>query len=284
LAGATAGLAALPAAAQDWYGSVGLSFQFNDVTNGIGAPAVGFDTNEPRQFAQDQLDASVGALFHNGAYAQLDLRAIDTDVPAATNDTLHRGALVALRGGRRFGSFDMGAFAGYVDVTGDDTAGNNKMTRLIGGIEGRYHASPDLSLFAELGSIGSANGTQGTGGDDGIYDAAYLIAGASYRVSPRLSVEGSLGYADGTNDQDPVRIKSATVGLVYDFDAPGWSGYARADYSDYLQSEGGGNGIYVKTLQLGLTYRIGAQRSSARSLRRLAPYEDWLGYTGGHLE
>lgn len=283
-------LSVTPALAQDFYGSVGLSYQLNDLTNGVGNPAVGNPTQEPLHFNQTQVDLLVGARFNNGYYTQFELSALDTDVLSNTDDALHDAATVALRGGRDFGKFQLGAFLGYTDLTLDDNVGDDKVYRTFGGFEGRYDFSPKVSAFGELGHIGAPqggnhNGGVGPGGNDSIHNATYVIAGANYHVSPKLSLEGSLGYADGSmdNNHHAVYIKSVGLGVAYDFNVPGLTGYARANYSDYYETAEN-EGLYVKTLQLGLTYQFGAKQSASKRLRPLAPIVDWLGYTGGHME
>lgn len=267
--------------AQGFYGYVGLTGQINHVDNIIDTPAGGYPTDEPFDFAQYGIVGSIGTSFSNDFYGQLDLRFQDTDVPDTTDDALHDGSLVALRVGKDFGDYNLDAFVGYVDVTGDDSVGDNKMQRVVYGIDGSYSISPSLSLFGELGAIGATMGTQGTDGDDGIHDAVYLITGLSYDISPAFSLSGQVGLANGTHDGDELDIWLAGIGASYQTNVPGLSTYLRADYTNFYQ-HGEDEGIASTTVQLGIVYAFGGAGQS--SLRALAPYEDWLGYSGGHLE
>jgi len=269
------------ASAQGFYGYLGLTGQINHVDNIIGGPAVGNPTDEPFDFSQYGIVGSIGTSFANDFYGQIDLRFQDTDVPETTDDTLHDGLLVALRIGKGFGDHNLDAFVGYVDVTGDDSVSSNKMQRVVYGIDGSYAISPALSLFGELGGIGAPMGTQGTGGDDGIHDAIYGIAGVSYDISPAISLSGQVGFANGTHDNDELDIWLAGIGASYQTNVPGLSTYLRADYTNFYQ-HGEDEGLASTTVQLGIVYAFGG--AGQPSLRALAPYEDWLGYSGGHLE
>ncbi|NRB18044.1 MAG: hypothetical protein HRU33_10890 [Rhodobacteraceae bacterium] len=234
-------------------------------------------------FAQFCIVGSVGRNFANGFYSQIDLRFQKTDVPSYTDDTLHDGGLIAFRAGKDFGSYQLGGFVGYVDVTADDSVGNNEMQRVVFGLDGAYSITPELSVFGELGGIGGHKGTQGTNGDDGIHDATYAIAGLSYDVSPAFSLVGQFGFANGTHDTDELDIELAGIGVYYQTKVQGLSAYLRADYADYYQ-HGEDEGLASTTVQLGIVYAFGGNSNSSKRLRPLAQYEDWLGYSGGHLE
>ena len=269
--------------AQEYYGTIGLTGQSNHVDNILNDPAVGDPTNEPFDFSQFGISASVGRNFTNGYYGQIDLRYQDTDVPANTDDTLHNGSMIAFRVGKDFTNSRFGGFVGYVDVTGDDTAGSNKMQRVILGIDGEYSINSQISVFGEIGSIGEPMGTQGTDGDDGIHDGTYGIAGLSYSISPALSVDGQVGFANGTHDGDQLDMMIAGVGAYYETNVHGLSTYLRVDYTDFYQI-GEDERLASTTVQLGIVYNFGSQGTSSRRPRALAPIEDWLGYSGGHLE
>lgn len=278
------GLTGMPVVAQDFYGSVGLSYQLNDGTNGVGNPAADAPNNEPLNFEQAGLDLTFGSRFGNGYYGQVDFNLMNTDVQSNADDTLQDASMIAFRGGRDFGNFQLGAFLGYIDATIDDTVGDNKVYRTFGGIEGSYSISSKLSAFGQLGGIGGPKGNHGSfQGDDGIHDGKYLIAGVNYELSPKISLNGSFGYADGTTDDDPTYIKTAGVGIDYTFNNPAISAYARLDYTDYYQAVEN-EGMYVTSLKLGVSYQFGAKGKRVKSLRPIAPLADWLGYTGGHLE
>ena len=278
------GLSAIQASAQEYYGAIGLSYQNNDGENTIGNPAVDAPNNEPLDFGQTQIDLTFGARFNNGYYGQLDLSYMETDVLSIADDTLHDGTTIALRGGRNFDRYRLGVFLGYIDATIDDTIGDNKVYRTFGGIEGRYDISPKLWATGELGGIGGPKGNHGSfRGDDGIHSGSYVIAGIGYQLNDKLSFEGSLGYADGTTDDDPTYVKMAGIGVNYTFNNPAITAYARLNFTDYYQAVED-EGMSNNTLKLGISYKFGAKGTGTKPLRPLAPIVDWLGYTGGHLE
>ena len=276
-------LAASPLSAQEMYGYVGLTAQDNNVENILGDPAVGDPGNEPFDFAQYGIRGALGMNFAGGMYGQIDFRFQDTDVPATTDDTLHDGAMVALRAGREFDGFRAGAFLGYVDVTGDDSVGSNKMYRAIYGIEGEYDLDGTTSLFAEIGGIGDPKGSQGTGGDDGIHNGTYALIGLNWSLSDSLTIDGHLGVANGTHDNDPLDINFAGIGANYQTNIDGLSAYIRADFTNFYQHVENEE-MATTTMQFGVTYAFGSRNGSGNQLRALAPYEDWMGYSGGHLE
>lgn len=270
--------------AQDYYGYIGLTGQSNHVDNILNDPAVGDPDQEPFDFAQFGLVGSVGRNFANGYYGQVDLRYQETDVLADTDDTLHDGSLVALRVGKDFGNSRFGGFIGYVDITGDDSVGSNKMQRIIFGVDGEYSINSNLSIFGEIGSIGEPMGTQGSGdGNDGIHDGVYAITGLSYSISPALTLDGQIGIANGTHDDDKLDMVIAGIGVYYQTNVQGLSTYLRADYTDFYQHVEDEE-LASTTIQLGVVYEFGSQGGTSRRLRALAPIEDWLGYSGGHLE
>lgn len=279
------GLSVSPGLAQQIYGSVGLGYQFNDMG---GPDTTGTPSDEPSNYNQLQTDLSFGVSFDSGYYGQVDLRYSDTDVMSTAEDVLHQGAMIALRGGRHFEKFSAGAFLGYVDTDSDSDVTDDDLYRVIGGLEGRYHFSDQFYAFGELGHIGGPKGDVDTDGLDGIHNATYVNVGVNYQILPKISVEGWLGYADGSMDDDPAiresaLIKSIGFGVTYDFNVPGLSGYARANYSDYFQTSENDQ-IYVTTLQLGVTYQFGAKPSKSDRLRPLVPYEEWMAFTGSYLE
>lgn len=269
--------------AMDLYGSLGVTGQINHVDNIVGGPAVGSPTQEPFDFAQYGFVGTVGSNFANGYYGQIDLRFQATDVPNNTDDTLHDGATFALRAGKDFGTSRFGGFLAYVNVTADDSVGSNKMQRLVLGIDGEHSLTPNTSVFGEIGGIGGPRGTQGSGGDDGIHDAVYALAGVSHQLSPSLSLEGQLGFANGTHDNDELDVKTAGIGVNYQTKTDGLSTFLRADYTDFYQ-HGEDEGLASTTIRFGLTFEFGANTGPSKRPRSLAPYEDWLGYSGGHLE
>ncbi len=269
--------------AQDFYGYIGATAQINHVDNIVNDPAVGGADNEPFDFNQYGVAGAFGMDFANGFYGQIDFRYQKTDVPSNADDVLHEGSLIALRGGKDFGAYNAGGFIGYVDITGDRVSDNRKMQRVVYGIDGTYAISNSVSLFGELGGIGGPMGDQGTGGDDGIHDAYYAITGLEYALSPALALAGQVGYARGTHDNDRLDLSFAGVAISYQTNVPGLSTYLRADYTNFYQFVED-DGLASTTVQLGLNYAFGAGSASANRLRPLAPYEDWLGYSGGHLE
>jgi len=278
------GLSAVQASAQDFYGSVGLAYQLNDGANDSTGAAVNQPNNEPLNFNQSQISLSFGARFNNGYYGQVDFNYIESDVPSNARDVLIDATTIALRGGRDFGSYRLGGFLGYIDETLDTNLADGKIYRTFGGVEGRYDFSPRVWMTGELGGIGGASGNHNGGaGDQGIYSGSYVVAGVGYQLSDRLTLEGSLGYADGKSDQVPVYVKTAGIGVNYTFNNPAITAYARWDFSDYYQSVED-DGMSSNSLKLGLSYQFGAKAAPRKSLRPLAPIVDWLGYTGGHLE
>jgi len=269
--------------AQEFYGYIGGTAQINHVDNIVDTPAVGDPDDEPFDFNQYGVAGAFGMNFANGYYGQIDFRYQKTDVPSDTDDTLHDGSMIALRGGKDFGTFRAGGFIGYVDVTGDQVGDDRKMQRVVYGIDGEYDLSPAVALFGEIGGIGGPMGDQGTDGDDGIHDAFYAIAGIEYAFSPNLSVAGQVGFASGTHDEDRLDLAMVGAQVNYQTNVPGLSTYLRADYTNFYQF-GEDEGLASTTIQVGVNYAFGAASGSAGRLRALAPYEDWLGYSGGHLE
>jgi len=278
------GLSAVQASSQDLYGSVGLAYQLNNGKNDSTGAAVNLPNNEPLNFNQAQFDLSFGARFNNGYYGQMDFSYVDSNVPSISQDVLIDATTIALRGGRDFGNYRLGGFLGYIDETLDANLADGKIYRTFGGVEGRYDFSPRVWATGELGGIGGASGNHDGGlGDQGIYAGTYVVAGIGYQLSDRLTLEGSLGYADGKSDQVPVYVKTVGIGVNYIFNNPAITAYARWDYSDYYQAVEN-DGMTSNSLKLGISYKFGAKGTDTKPLRPLAPIVDWLGYTGGHLE
>lgn len=270
------GLSATPSLAQSTYGTLSFGLGYNDVDD---------DTSSEGTSVGVIFDGFVGKQFSNGFFLEGETRLQTADRRPATNDSLTGGAMIALRGGRNFGNYDVGAFIGYVEANTDEGTSDRHFI----GIAGNYRVNNQLSFN---GLIGYLDGTGGTDddGEDAMSEFTHVALGVNYQVNSRFGLNATAAYGEGIMDDDVprdelARVQEISIGGTYQFANPNLSAYANLTYADLYQGGTEDDTAIEKRIDIGFTWAFGNKATPrTRTRAKLPRYSAWLATAGGVLE
>ncbi|WP_224814605.1 porin [Hasllibacter sp. MH4015] len=266
------------------YGSAGFTFSDTHLSNVAQNPIVGSPTNEPFDNTLHRYTGTIGYLWNDMVYGQLEFSSAETDLDDQTVEDAYLSSYrYAVRGGYVGGTFVIGAFYGAFETIQDNDANNRTSEREFWGIEGSYRLPQNVTAFVQIGQIGGPGGTDG-GGDDSIHDADFYLLGASYDLSDFVTLTGSFADANGRMDGDD--MEASTFSVRMDFDVPSVQNlflHAEITQTRLFQDESGGEEMRDNTISLGATYRFGGQ-GPMTTMADLGYLENWSALSGGVME
>lgn len=239
--------------------------------------------DEPAEYSGGHINGSLGYISDSGFYGQVDLRFTQNSRPFADNH-YEEGRFAALRLGKAFNDFSVGAFAGVVETDADNDT-TNEVNRALVGVEGAYAFRNGLGVYAQIGRIGGAKGNHGINGSEGLFDANFHILGLTYSLDENVGLRGYVGQASGRMDADGDAADIDTFGIEATLNlGNGLSTFFAVEQNKYFQNEVGGKEIKQDSVAIGLSYDFNKQSRTRTHLQPLPNIENWLGITGGPLE
>ena len=271
-------LMASPAAAQEFYGSAELSYSSSVMA---GAPVALQGTDGSLGIARG--DLTLGTVFGNGAYLQLDLGGAATDNAQRAPNTYNASSAVMLHMGRAAGRGSYGLFAGAVQ-SDHDIGVRDDALRTVAGLEGGLDFGARWSLDGHLGYL---TGSIGSDSVDTVTDGVIAGLGLSFAATDRLNIGTSIGYIAGQMDAPSTIVEAWRLQVRGDYEiaaVPGMSLFGAVQYGEYHQKENVGPDDItdITSVVLGVTYRFGGKpRARAAKLDYLGAF---MANTGGVLE
>ena len=277
--GALAVLFCHGAAAQDFYGSVGLD---------LGAYAIE-DTGDDEGTGQvGTAEITIGAAFDGGVFVELDGRvgyAFNLTDPSENNG-LRDGHLLALRFGRDFGEFTLEGFASYMEVTSGDNndPGEAAVGRYALGIGGQYDVSDMLSVNGLIGFL-DGDGSSTPSHIGAFREFAHVAIGVDYVASDDWVLSADTFYGSGVLASDAAHGYAYGVSLeaTYQFENPQISasfGVRHSVYQHPTYPEDANETHLIAGIQIDL----GNDRGRLSSRPSLPNYLEWIASSDGHLD
>jgi len=280
LGAAILALSTSPALAQSLYGEGSLGVYSGEVTDN--AAIEGTNTVY-------DINGYVGFGFSSDMFIEAETRLQFGENSPATNDSLSKGTMFAVRAGRDFGTFTGEIFAGAVDAETDE----GSTDRYFFGLAGGYQVS---SQFALTGLIGYLDGTGGTddSGYDGFREMTHVGLGMNYAATPHLTIDGNIFYGSGIMDDNVVsgfppdddgEVLELSLGATYALPRkPNLEFYGRVTYMELDQPDESDTADDTQ-FAIGMNWTFGNTSSRDRATRADLPrYADWLATSAGVLE
>lgn len=232
----------------------------------------------------------VGTVLENRWIIQGDVFGELTD--SDDDDSYAYGIGGAAHIAKRYNSFLLGVFGGYLHTDQDIPSDNETSGRAFAGLEAqRYY--DNVTLYGQAGWLFGEWGNDDDGFDS-VSNALIARAMMRYFVNPAtrldVSVAGFYGQMDD-DFEDETRGGSLTALLEHQVHDSNFSVFSGYELGYYYQQEDGGetDEIFEHTLWAGLKYRFGVdgtlqQQDRDRPSLDLPPLLRWVAQTGGPME
>lgn len=247
------------------------------------------DGGEDNQMLFGGAALRAGMVFENRWIIQGDVFGELTD--SRDDDSYVYGIGVAAHIAKRFDTYLLGIFGGYLHTDQDDD--NTDISgRAFAGLEAQRYFD-DVTLYGQAGWLGGEWGNDADGkGDDSLSRAAFANAMIRYFVNPAtrldLSAAGFYGYRN-TGFENETRGGSLTAAIEHQISDSALSVFSGYEFGYYFERQGGEpEEVFESTIWAGLKYRFGVdgtlkQQDMDRPNLGLPPFLRWLAQTGGPL-
>ncbi len=229
-----------------------------------------------------------GMVFENRWIIQGDVFGELTD--SRDDDSYVYGIGVAAHIARRFDTYLLGVFGGYLHTDQDDDD-TDTSGRAFAGLEAQRYFD-DVTLYGQLGWLGGEWGSDADGkGDDSVSRAVMARAMIRYFVNPAtrldVSAAGFYGYRN-TDFENDTRGGSLTAAIEHQLHDSALSVFSGYEFGYYYEVDFGPEEVLEHTVWAGLKYRFGVdgtlkQQDRDRPNLDLPPLLRWLAQTGGPL-
>jgi hypothetical protein len=194
---------------------------------------------------------------------------------ADTDDATKHHMDLALRGGRDFGAFSLGAFLGQGR---QDDYGDSDLPMTY-----RIEAATTLGraeVFGQIGTFDSADEF-----DEGTQNARFLRLGLDYAVGEQTSVSGAVSTAQG-DKYGPGGFDSKTLalelGVTHRFADSGLSTFANYEWVEISHLDSGTDyGDRFGTVMLGVKFDLGAKAGHGKRLPNIG---QWVSHNANEVE
>lgn len=279
--------------ADDGYG-MPTKVSFGEVevrAGGIWLDSNGFD-EDAENLEDEMLFGGValraGTVFENRWIIQGDVFGELTDSNEPNSYAYGIGGAVHIA--KRFDTYLLGVFGGYVHTDQDTDDDSETSGRVFAGVEAqRYY--DNVTLYGQLGWLDGAWGSDDDG-EDSLSNAAIARAMVRYFVNPATRLDVSIAAFYGQMDDefsDEVKGGSLTAGIEHQLHNSNYSIFSGYEIGYYNQLENGHDEIYEHTVWAGLKYRFGVdgtlkQQDRDRPGLDLPPILRWVAQTAGPLD